>query len=77
MRAEIEVRVCDTGPGITPAVLERVFEPFVTTKSGGTGLGLAIVRRIVEDHRGRIDVGAHEGGGTCFVLSLPVATRTA
>lgn len=74
---QVEVRVRDTGPGIPAGVRTRVFEPFVTTKSGGTGLGLAIVRRIVDDHGGRIDVGAHEEGGTCFVLSLAVATRTA
>jgi len=74
---EAEVRVCDTGPGIPEAVLPRVFEPFVTTKSGGTGLGLAIVRRIVDDHGGRVTVGTREGMGTCFVLSLAVATKAA
>ena len=70
-----EIRVRDTGPGISPAVLPRVFEPFVTTKAGGTGLGLAIVRRIIEDHGGRITVEAHEGEGTCFVLSLADARK--
>src|SRR6266536_931469 len=74
---QVEVRVCDTGPGIPEAVLARVFEPFVTTKSGGTGLGLAIVRRIVDDHGGRVTVGTREGMGTCFVLSLAVATKAA
>ena len=69
---DVEVRVRDTGPGIPPGILPRVFEPFVTSKSGGTGLGLAIVRRIIEDHGGRIGVRAHDGAGTCFVLSLPV-----
>ncbi len=74
---EVQVRVHDTGPGIPTNVLPRVFEPFVTTKAGGTGLGLAIVRRIVDDHGGRITVSAREGMGTCFVLSLPVATKAA
>jgi len=67
---DVEVRVGDTGAGIPSGMLPRVFEPFVTTKSGGTGLGLAIVRRIVEDHGGRITVSARDGMGTCFVLSL-------
>jgi signal transduction histidine kinase len=70
-----EVRVRDTGPGIPPALRPRIFEPFVTTKPGGTGLGLAIVRRIVEDHGGRITVSADGGMGTCFVLSLAVASH--
>ena len=69
----VEVLVGDTGPGIPAAVQARIFEPFVTTKSGGTGLGLAIVRRIVDDHGGTISVSARDGAGTCFVLSLPGA----
>lgn len=67
----VEVIVRDTGPGIPANILPRIFEPFVTSRSGGTGLGLAIVRRIVEDHGGRITVTARDGEGTCFVLSLP------
>jgi signal transduction histidine kinase len=69
----VEVRVRDTGPGIPANIRPRLFEPFVTSKSGGTGLGLAIVRRIIEDHGGRITVTAHDGEGTCFVLSLAEA----
>jgi signal transduction histidine kinase len=68
--SSVEVVVGDTGPGIPAGILPRIFEPFVTSKSGGTGLGLAIVRRIIEDHGGRITVSAHDGAGTCFVLSL-------
>ncbi len=48
--------VADTGPGFPPQVMQRAFEPYVTTKSHGTGLGLAIVRKIVEEHGGRIDL---------------------
>lgn len=70
-----EVLVQDTGPGIPAGIQARLFEPFVTTKSGGTGLGLAIVRRIIEDHGGRITVSARDGAGTCFVLSLTVDAR--
>ena len=73
----IEVRVRDTGPGIPAAVRSRLFEPFVTTKSGGTGLGLAIVRRIVEDHGGRIAIHTDDGDGTCVVISLPLETKPA
>jgi signal transduction histidine kinase len=69
----VETLVRDTGPGIPAAVQARIFEPFVTTKSGGTGLGLAIVRRIIDDHGGTITVSARDGAGTCFVLSLPGA----
>jgi signal transduction histidine kinase/HAMP domain-containing protein len=72
---DVEVLVRDTGPGIPAGILPRIFEPFVTSKSGGTGLGLAIVRRIIEDHGGRITVTARDGVGTCFVLSLAVDTR--
>jgi signal transduction histidine kinase len=73
----VEVTVRDTGPGIPANILPRLFEPFVTSKSGGTGLGLAIVRRIIEDHGGRITVSAQDGEGTCFVLSLADAREAA
>ncbi|MBC7202686.1 MAG: HAMP domain-containing protein, partial [Pusillimonas sp.] len=52
----VRLTVSDSGPGFEPQVLNRVFEPYVTTKSSGTGLGLAIVKKIIEEHGGRIDV---------------------
>lgn len=69
----LEVRVADTGSGITPEVREKLFEPFFTTKQGGTGLGLPLSRQIVEAHGGRIAVESAPGIGTTFLLSFPRA----
>jgi signal transduction histidine kinase len=68
------VVVKDDGVGISPENLAHVFEPYFTTKSGkkGTGLGLFITRKIVEDHRGHIDVGSHSGEGTSVTIWLPL-----
>jgi signal transduction histidine kinase len=65
------ISVADGGPGIPPAVRDRLFEPFVSTKESGSGLGLTICRRIVEDHGGRIDVADGPAGGAIFTISLP------
>jgi len=67
----IAIVVRDTGPGIPPALGDRVFEPFVTTKRQGTGLGLAIVRAIVQAHSGQIRVETPEEGGAEFRVVLP------
>ena len=67
----VEVAVSDTGPGIDPALAERIFEPFLTTKSGGLGMGLAISRSIVEAHGGRIAVESAAGGGTTIIVTVP------
>ncbi|MGH9464255.1 MAG: sensor histidine kinase, partial [Thermoanaerobaculia bacterium] len=63
----------DSGPGIPPAELERVFEPFFSTKAaqGGTGLGLAISYKIVQRHGGELRVVSQVGEGTCFLVELP------
>ncbi|MCG6894647.1 MAG: MCP four helix bundle domain-containing protein [Desulfobacteraceae bacterium] len=66
------VRVCDNGPGIADALLEKVLQPFYTTKEEGTGLGLAIAQRIVAEHGGRLEVASREGEGACFSFYLPV-----
>lgn len=60
----------DSGPGIDPAVLDRIFNPFFTTKESGTGLGLSIVHRIVEAHDGSIHAGNVPGGGARFELRI-------
>ncbi|HTB85559.1 MAG TPA: ATP-binding protein [Candidatus Sulfotelmatobacter sp.] len=63
----------DTGVGIPQENLSRMFEPFFTTKKNGTGLGLAICRRVVEEHRGRIEVHSQPKQGSAFIVTLPRA----
>jgi signal transduction histidine kinase len=67
------VRIGDDGPGIPPAVLPRVFEPFFTTRADGTGLGLAIAHRIVSAHGGRIRIDSSPGAGCAVEVRLPLA----
>ena len=71
----VVVKVADTGSGIPPENLDRVFEPYFSTKETGTGLGLAIVKKIVDDHHGAIEVESASGKGTTFRVALPVATH--
>jgi len=66
------IAIHDTGAGIPPEVLSRLFEPFVTTKPNGTGLGLAITKQIVHHHRGTITARSHPGHGTTFTIVLPM-----
>ncbi len=63
--------VIDTGPGIPPEVLPRIFQPYFTTKAGGSGLGLPTTRRLVEAHQGRVEVVSEAGRGTSFTLLFP------
>ncbi len=70
--ATVVVDVSDTGPGVAPEVLDKIFNPFITTKPKGSGLGLAIVRKIVDAHEGRIDMTSAPAGGTTFRVTLPV-----
>jgi two-component system, NtrC family, nitrogen regulation sensor histidine kinase NtrY len=78
----LELRVSDTGAGLTPEECERLFTPYYTTKQHGTGLGLAIVQSVVADHHGTISVESkpcgsetNNGGGTTFIITLPIATE--
>jgi two-component system sensor kinase FixL len=71
------VTVADTGPGVDPAVAERLFEPFLTTKSSGLGVGLSICRTIVEAHGGRIWADRNAQGGATFSFTLPLAEAEA
>jgi signal transduction histidine kinase len=61
----------DWGPGVPEEILERIFEPFFSTKEDGSGLGLAITRRIVMEHGGTFDARLGEGCGMVFELALP------
>jgi signal transduction histidine kinase len=73
---ELSFEVKDDGSGISPEILERMFEPFLTTKESGkgVGLGLAVSQNIIERHRGRIDVQSEVGKGTTFTVSLPLGS---
>jgi signal transduction histidine kinase len=64
----------DNGPGIAAKDIEKVFEPFYTTKPAGSGLGLAIVRKVIDDHSGTIEVESAEGSGTSIIVILPIRT---
>ena len=70
-RDRIVIAVEDSGPGIAPEVLERMFNPFFTTRPTGTGLGLAIVHRIVEAHDGHVVVSNRDEGGAMVELCVP------
>ena len=72
----VELRIIDTGKGITPEDLKTIFDPFFTTKIKGTGLGLAISRKIVEDHEGRVSIETTSGDETVCSITLPVKGTT-
>jgi len=70
---EVEVSVCDSGPGVSSSVAPRLFDPFCTSKPAGTGLGLATSRSIIGGHGGTLDYRPNVPVGACFTLRLPVA----
>jgi len=72
-RDEIHIHLTDTGPGIGPDKLAKIFHPYYSAKKGGTGLGLATARRIVEEHGGSLNVHSELGRGTDFIVAIPVA----
>ena len=69
----VRIDIADAGSGIPQDVLDKIFAPFFTTKARGTGLGLAVVRKVVDHHKGKVDVESTVGVGTTFKLSIPTA----
>ena len=74
--ADVVLRVCDKGPGVPAELRERIFEPFYrlpghAEQAGGVGLGLSLVRQIAERHGGTVACESRDGGGSCFVITLP------
>lgn len=72
---EVRLSFEDTGKGISAEQMNKLFQPFATTRSTGTGLGLLIVRRIIREHGGEIDIGSREGQGTRVSLWLPLVEK--
>ena len=67
----LEIKISDTGCGISDQILADIFEPFFTTKQQGTGLGLSTVHRIVENHGGELQLESQPGEGTVFQIRFP------
>ena len=68
----INIEIKDTGSGIKTEDLNKIFDPYFTTKAKGTGLGLAIVHKIIEAHNGQIKIRSVPGQGTVFTIVIPV-----
>jgi signal transduction histidine kinase len=66
------IRVSDNGPGFHDSIKDKILQPFFTTKEEGTGLGLSIAARIIEEHRGRLDITSKNGEGATFIITLPL-----
>ena len=70
--SSLHIQIVDTGDGIDEAVVDKIFQPFFTTKPHGTGLGLAITKRLIEQHGGNINVKNNHTKGVAFMITLPV-----
>ena len=68
----VTLSITDNGPGFAQKIIANAFEPYVTTKAKGTGLGLAIVKKIIDDHKGSVEVDSEERKGTTVRLLLPL-----
>jgi signal transduction histidine kinase len=69
---KIILTISDSGPGIAPEIIGKIFDPYFTTKSDGTGIGLSLCHRIVMDHGGSLTVADSKLGGTEFRIELPI-----
>lgn len=69
------VEISDTGNGIKPEIVDKIFNPFFTTKKDGLGLGLSICSRLIEENQGKVDVISTPGKGTTFILALPISVQ--
>ncbi len=67
----VKIAIVDSGPGISEAIIEKIWDPFFTTKDMGTGLGLGIVKNIIEAHNGSIFIETRPAGGTRVAITLP------
>jgi two-component system NtrC family sensor kinase len=76
-QSSVVIAVKDTGTGITPENMKKLFEPLFTTKPKGIGLGLAVSKKLVEANDGRIEVESEPGKGSTFTLWLPIHNVTA
>lgn len=76
MRNSVEVKISDSGVGISPSDRPNIFDPFFTRKESGSGLGLSIVHRIIEEHKGYITVESELKKGTTFLIKLPISTKS-
>ena len=72
---EVQLSVCDNGPGVSAEAMKRIFDPFFSTKENGTGLGLAITHSIVRAHGGVVGYRPNVPNGACFDILLPVQPR--
>ena len=72
-RDGVILRISDTGGGFPEGIMQRAFEPYVTTKPKGTGLGLAIVKKIIDEHHGRVELANRSEGGAQVTITLPRA----
>jgi signal transduction histidine kinase len=73
VQQQLRIVVADNGPGVDPAIREKIFQPFFTTKQSGTGLGLSLVQKIVVTHNGRMTLASSEAGGAAFQMALPLS----
>ena len=71
----IQVDISDSGPGVPDELLEKIFDPFYTTKNGSTGIGLNISHRAVSDHGGNLKIKRSRLGGAKFTIEIPVAKK--